>query len=336
MGYMYEVGLGLIIGLVGLAAITKRAQIPFSAWLPAAMAAPTPISALVHSSTLVTAGVYLLIRFRDMLGVRLILLVVSVSTIFISGLGANFEIDLKKIIALSTLRQLGVIMISLSLGLTELAYFHLLTHALFKSLLFLCAGVFIHGSQDNQDIRLLGGLIRGAPFTGVCFLGCSLALCGFPFISGFYSKDTILEVYMGQGVNLGVYLAVMVATLFTVTYSVRLFFYLIVIAPGLKLFNSGMESRVMVLPITVLFSLAVGRGAAFGWLIVPVFSVIVNLVGRILVFRIMVVVTLLMGGFSSGVRGGILISRTLEIKLGSFKGVLFLGRMWLIRVLVLK
>jgi len=192
--HIYRSEILLILGLVILAALTKRAQIPFSAWLPAAMAAPTPISALVHSSTLVTAGVYLIIRFRELLGVNRILYYLSVLTIFISGLGANFEIDLKKIIALSTLRQLGVIIIVLSLGFSELAYFHLLIHALFKSLLFLCAGVFIHGFRDNQDIRALGSVIEGAPLTTFYFLGCSLALCGFPFLSGFYSKDLILEI----------------------------------------------------------------------------------------------------------------------------------------------
>jgi NADH-ubiquinone oxidoreductase chain 5 len=144
--------------MVILAGITKRAQIPFSAWLPAAMAAPTPVSALVHSSTLVTAGVYLLIRFHYILLENNFLFYVGVFTIFISGLGANFEIDLKKIIALSTLSQLGVIIISLGLGLVELSFFHLLTHALFKSLLFLCAGVYIHGVGDIQDIRFLGGM----------------------------------------------------------------------------------------------------------------------------------------------------------------------------------
>jgi NADH-ubiquinone oxidoreductase chain 5 len=192
--HMYRLNLGIIMGLVILAALTKSAQIPFSAWLPAAMAAPTPISALVHSSTLVTAGVYLLIRFSELVGVRRVLYYLSVGTIFMSGFGANFEIDLKKIIALSTLRQLGVIIISLSLGIVELAFFHLLMHALFKSLLFLCAGVYIHGSGDKQDIRSLGGLIESAPLTTFYFLGCSLALCGFPYISGFYSKDIILEI----------------------------------------------------------------------------------------------------------------------------------------------
>src|SRR3982751_667902 len=141
---MYSKELIFIIALVILAAITKSAQIPFSAWLPAAIAAPTPVSSLVHSSTLVTAGVYLLIRFHELIQVNSFLLLFSVITIFISGVGANFEIDLKKIIALSTLSQLGVIIIILSLGIYELSYFHLITHALFKSLLFLCAGVYIH------------------------------------------------------------------------------------------------------------------------------------------------------------------------------------------------
>ena len=133
----------LISFLVVLAAMTKRAQIPFSSWLPAAMAAPTPVSALVHSSTLVTAGVYLLIRFRPSFSywLNVVLLLVSGLTVFVAGLEANFEFDLRKIIALSTLRQLGLIIITISVGLSGLAFFHLLTHALFKALLFICAEI---------------------------------------------------------------------------------------------------------------------------------------------------------------------------------------------------
>lgn len=194
----------IIGGLVILAAITKRAQIPFSSWLPAAMAAPTPVSALVHSSTLVTAGVYLLIRFNYLLENNKLgqfLLLVSGLTIFISGLGANFEFDLKKIIALSTLRQLGLIIIILSIGFIKLAFFHLLTHAMFKALLFICAGSIIHNIINSQDIRSIGGLCIRMPLTATFFNIANLALCGMPFIAGFYSKDLILELISISYIN---------------------------------------------------------------------------------------------------------------------------------------
>nr|YP_009142410.1 NADH dehydrogenase subunit 5 [Trilophidia annulata]AKH04346.1 NADH dehydrogenase subunit 5 [Trilophidia annulata] len=149
--------------LIILASMTKSAQIPFSSWLPAAMAAPTPVSALVHSSTLVTAGVYLLIRFSPMLmtyGFGSFLLLIGCMTMFMAGFGANFEFDLKKIIALSTLSQLGLMMSILSMGYSNLAFFHLLTHALFKALLFMCAGSMIHNLKDCQDIRYMGSIMN--------------------------------------------------------------------------------------------------------------------------------------------------------------------------------
>jgi NADH-ubiquinone oxidoreductase chain 5 len=249
-------------GLVLLAAITKRAQIPFSAWLPAAIAAPTPVSSLVHSSTLVTAGVYLLIRFRELIGVRFILLIISIWTILMSGINANLEIDLKKIIALSTLRQLGVIIITISLGLVEIAFFHLLSHALFKSLLFLCAGVFIHGLGDIQDVRDLGGVRLLVPVTSLYFFGCSLSLCGFPFLSGFYSKDVILENFFIQG-NLGVlvYFLVILRILLTGLYSTRLAYFLFFKPLGLKKINNLEEDKIITYPIRLLFYSAVVRGS---------------------------------------------------------------------------
>lgn len=176
-----------IIGfLVILAAITKRAQIPFSSWLPAAIAAPTPVSALVHSSTLVTAGVYLLIRFNVLLADSILgkfILLISGLTIFMAGLGANYEFDLKKIIALSTLRQLGLIIRILSIGFYKLAFFHLLTHALFKALLFICAGAIIHNINNFQDIRYIGSLRIFIPLTSSVFNVANLALCGIPFLA---------------------------------------------------------------------------------------------------------------------------------------------------------
>ena len=196
----------ILIGrLVILAAMTKRAQIPFSSWLPAAIAAPTPVSALVHSSSLVTAGVYLLIRFNILLvnnWLGQFLLLISGLTIFMAGLGANFEFDLKKIIALSTLSQLGLIIRILAIGFYKLAFFHLLTHALFKALLFICAGAIIHNINNTQDIRLIGGLRIHIPLTSSCLNIANLALCGMPFLAGFYSKDIILEVVSLSSINI--------------------------------------------------------------------------------------------------------------------------------------
>lgn len=248
--------------MVILAGITKSAQIPFSAWLPAAMAAPTPVSALVHSSTLVTAGVYLLIRFHDILLINNFLFYIGCFTIFISGLGANYEMDLKKIIALSTLSQLGVMMMVLSLGFYELSFFHLLSHALFKSLLFLCAGVFIHRIGDIQDIRYLGGVIQGCPVSSFFFVGCSLSLCGFPFLSGFYSKDLILESYIIIYINSFIFLIIVLGTLFTATYSLRLAYFLFFKNLGLKRIISIEEYSGIVTPMSFLFIIAVSAGRA--------------------------------------------------------------------------
>ena len=140
-----------------VAAITKSAQIPFSRWLPAAIAAPTPVSAIVHSSTLVTAGVFLAIRFYPFLSLlplfNKILLFVAVSTILMAGISATTEHDMKKIIALSTLSQLGIMITRLAFGLVSLTFFHMLTHAIFKSLLFVCAGSFINTHLHRQDLR---------------------------------------------------------------------------------------------------------------------------------------------------------------------------------------
>nr|QKK69292.1 NADH dehydrogenase subunit 5 [Anterhynchium (Dirhynchium) sp. QHZ-2020] len=216
----------LIILLLVISACTKSAQIPFSVWLPMAMAAPTPVSSLVHSSTLVTAGVYLMIRFNmfmvEFLGNYLLL--ISSFTMLMSGFVANFENDLKKIIALSTLSQLGLMMSILSLGEVSVGFFHLIMHALFKSLLFMCSGIVIHMMLNNQDIRLMGGLIKFYPFLSVIFIFSSMSLCGLPFLSGFYSKDLIMELFLMKKMNLFSLIMIFISTMFTVSYSIRLIF----------------------------------------------------------------------------------------------------------------
>nr|AOY39949.1 NADH dehydrogenase subunit 5 [Curculionidae sp. BMNH 1040049] len=214
----------LLLYMLILAAFTKSAQIPFSSWLPAAMAAPTPVSSLVHSSTLVTAGVYLVIRLVDQMSSSLLdlLLVFSLLTMFMSGACANFEYDLKKIVALSTLSQLGMMFVILSLGNFNLAFFHLLIHALFKALLFMCAGLIIHSMKGSQDIRLMGGLLNMIPLTMTCMMISNFALCGLFFISGFYSKDLLVESLSMSIVSWMVYFMFYLSVGLTVSYSIRL------------------------------------------------------------------------------------------------------------------
>nr|ASY98074.1 NADH dehydrogenase subunit 5 [Brunneria borealis] len=260
----------LISFLVVLAGMTKSAQIPFSAWLPAAMAAPTPVSTLVHSSTLVTAGVYLLIRFSKAFPdwLMMFLLVISVLTMFMSGLGANFEYDLKKIIALSTLSQLGLMMSILALGFSELAFFHLLTHALFKALLFMCAGMVIHNVKNFQDIRFMGNLCLFMPLTSACFMVSNFALCGLPFLAGFYSKDLILEIVSLNNLNYFMYFLFFVSTGLTVCYSFRLFYYVLWGNFNLvSTFKLSEESWMMVWGMLGLMVFAVMGGSLLNWMI---------------------------------------------------------------------
>nr|YP_010489404.1 NADH dehydrogenase subunit 5 [Cuneopsis rufescens]UWM10818.1 NADH dehydrogenase subunit 5 [Cuneopsis rufescens] len=216
----------LVCFLIVIGAMTKSAQIPFSAWLPAAMAAPTPVSALVHSSTLVTAGVYLVIRFYSTLiesqEVLWFLSKMGALTLLMAGLSACFEVDLKKIIALSTLSQLGLMMFTVGIGFPVIAVFHLFTHALFKALLFLCAGSIIHSTADTQDGRILGSLNYLLPFSSSCLVLSSVALCGMPFLSGFYSKDLILEgVFSNFNGSLEVFIMLVGASL-SLVYSLRI------------------------------------------------------------------------------------------------------------------
>nr|YP_010265407.1 NADH dehydrogenase subunit 5 [Cyphoderus aff. similis]UIR97919.1 NADH dehydrogenase subunit 5 [Cyphoderus aff. similis] len=284
LGLMYnKLFLLLLLIMVIIAGMTKSAQIPFSAWLPAAMAAPTPVSALVHSSTLVTAGVYLLIRFNNILAVSDFVFFIGVLTMFMSGLGANFETDLKKIIALSTLSQLGVMMMVLGMGFWELSFFHLLSHALFKSLLFLCAGVYIHSITDIQDIRLMGGLYKNLPASSLFFMGCSLSLCGIPFLSGFYSKDLILETYELGEMNYFMLMLIFLGTLFTVTYSVRLSYYLFLSNMGVKILNLMEEESGMIYPMSALYIMALVAGSGMSWIYFPVYFIYLPMMYKMMI-----------------------------------------------------
>nr|QLA74175.1 NADH dehydrogenase subunit 5 [Laelia suffusa]UEV86540.1 NADH dehydrogenase subunit 5 [Laelia suffusa] len=263
--------MSMISILIVMAAMTKSAQIPFSSWLPAAMAAPTPVSALVHSSTLVTAGVYLLIRFNLLLIDTLIfkiLLLLSGLTMFMAGISANYEFDLKKIIALSTLSQLGLMMSILSMGLADLAFFHLLTHAMFKALLFMCAGVIIHMMSDMQDIRFMGGLSSYIPLTFLCLSISNMALCGIPFLAGFYSKDMILDLVSFSNLNILVFMLYYISTGLTMFYTIRLVMYLMVGDYNLiGVFNLYEENYDMLKSMIVLLFMSVISGSVLSWLI---------------------------------------------------------------------
>lgn len=178
-----------------LGCFTKRAQFPFSSWLPAAMAAPTPVSSLVHSSTLVTAGIYVMIRLCHMFPDWLFIIIGirGMWTLYSASLAACCEFDGKKVVAYSTLSQLGLMIVSISLKLPMIAFFHLITHAMFKALMFICVGYLIKKRGHFQDLRRLNGLWKINPLLGNTILISSLSLMGFPFLAGFFSKELILE-----------------------------------------------------------------------------------------------------------------------------------------------
>nr|YP_010586453.1 NADH dehydrogenase subunit 5 [Paduniella communis]UZZ44254.1 NADH dehydrogenase subunit 5 [Paduniella communis] len=266
----FDLEMKMISLLLFLGAITKSAQIPFSIWLPAAMAAPTPVSALVHSSTLVTAGVYLLIRFMNVLEntfILKLLFVLSLLTMFMAGVCANYEFDLKKIIALSTLSQLGLMLSVLSMNLKLLCFFHLMTHAMFKSMLFMCAGIMIHMMNNNQDIRLMGNLIQLSPILCLMFNIGNLSLCGLPFLAGFYSKDMMLEMYMFMKFNLIFFFFFFFSIGLTVSYTLRLIYYSLFSYINYYVLFSFYNNYKMILSMFILMLFTLYIGCTLNWLI---------------------------------------------------------------------
>nr|YP_009164266.1 NADH dehydrogenase subunit 5 [Amynthas longisiphonus]AIR76363.1 NADH dehydrogenase subunit 5 [Amynthas longisiphonus] len=252
-----------------LAAMTKSAQMPFSSWLPAAMAAPTPVSALVHSSTLVTAGVFLLIRFYPFLSsttwFNQSLLLIAVTTTTMAGISAMAECDMKKIIALSTLSQLGMMMASMGLGMVNLAYFHMITHALFKALLFICAGTLIHSHTHGQDLRWMGNINKQMPTTSSCFILANMALCGAPFMSGFYSKDMIIESSIFYSNNFIMLIIILFTVSLTSFYTTRFSLTTIWGPSSCGPFIQLEESKSLTTPMLVLSSMSIVSGAALIW-----------------------------------------------------------------------
>nr|QFQ51579.1 NADH dehydrogenase 5 [Fusarium oxysporum f. sp. lactucae] len=250
------IGICLLIG-----AMAKSSQVGLHIWLPMAMEGPTPVSALIHAATMVTAGVYLLIRSSPLIeyssAVLLICLWLGAITTIFSSLIGLFQQDIKKIIAYSTMSQLGMMVIAIGLSSYNVAIFHLINHAFYKGLLFLGAGAVIHAVVDNQDLRKYGGLISFLPLTYSVILIASLSLVAFPFMTGFYSKDFILESAYGQYhfSSIDVYVIAVIGAIFTTLYSVKVIYLTFLTNPNgpVNYYRNAHESDIFIsLPLVIL------------------------------------------------------------------------------------
>ncbi len=262
----------LICLLLFIGAMGKSAQIFLHTWLPDAMEGPTPVSALIHAATMVTAGVFLVVRCSPIYEYSELILafitIIGMTTAIFAASIALVQDDIKKIIAYSTCSQLGYMFFAAGVGAYNVAMFHLFTHAFFKALLFLGSGSVIHSFKDEQNINLMGGVWKKLPVTYSLMIVGTLALTGFPFLSGFYSKDAIIEFAYLSGSNVGYYAATIgiLTALLTSLYSWRLIF---------KTFHGTYENKdikidemhesplVMIVPLFILALGAIGSGYLF-------------------------------------------------------------------------
>jgi len=250
------IGICLLIG-----AMAKSSQLGLHVWLPFAMEGPTPVSALIHAATMVTAGVYLLMRTSPLIEYSSTVLMMclwlgAITTVFSSLIGL-FQQDIKKVIAYSTMSQLGMMVIAIGLSSYNIALFHLVNHAFYKALLFLGAGSVIHAVSDNQDFRKYGGLKSFLPLTYAVMLIASLSLVALPFMSGFYSKDFILESAYGQYYfsSIVVYFVATIGAMFTTLYSAKVLYLTFMANPNGPLvnYNNAHEGNIyMTLPLIIL------------------------------------------------------------------------------------
>nr|ARX96608.1 NADH dehydrogenase subunit 5 [Xylocopa appendiculata] len=280
----------LLLMMMILVSFTKSAQMPFSLWLPAAMMAPTPVSSLVHSSTLVTAGIYVMIRYSNLMSdeIKMKLMLISSFTMLMSGLYANYEIDFKKIIALSTLSQLGFMMSILFLGYKDLAFFHLYIHAMFKSLMFMCAGSYIHYNYSIQDVRDYSGMMSIYPIKGLIFIFTSLSLTGFPFLLGFFSKDLIMEEFFNNKLMMLNMMNLLLGTIFTVSYSTRLYLLLMYNKSVKFKYNMIMEDKMMNLVMFKLMMISLIYGKYYFMLLYSLYNINLSMILKLMLLKMLI------------------------------------------------